>query len=226
MRLHAGLLRTRWRSARACCGLLAWRTSRRVRGTQRLLWRRARRAGSGGSCRRRSRSRDRVRGSCRFRDSRRGRRSCRWRGHSSGSRLRGRWCCGWRLRRSGFHRRGRRSRRGCGSRNWSWSRGFCCCRWMSCRRSERHRRRRWPPRRGLRRRFFRSAFGFHGGLGVRDTLQMVLNFFRDISGNRAGVGLLFLDSKTRQKVNDGFRLDLEFARELIDADLICVAHAS
>jgi hypothetical protein len=55
---------------------------------------------------------------------------------------------------------------------------------------------------------------------------MVLNFFSDIGGNRAGVRLFFLDSKTGQKVNDGFGLDLEFARELIDADLICVAHAS
>jgi hypothetical protein len=55
---------------------------------------------------------------------------------------------------------------------------------------------------------------------------MVLNFFRDIGGNRAGVGLLFGNAESGQKVNDGFRLDLEFARELIDADLICVAHAS
>jgi hypothetical protein len=74
--------------------------------------------------------------------------------------------------------------------------------------------------------FFRGAFGFGGAFGVRYTLQMLLNFFRDIGGNRTGVSLLFLDSKTGQKVNDGFRLDLEFARELIDADLICVAHAS
>ena len=54
----------------------------------------------------------------------------------------------------------------------------------------------------------------------------MLNFFGYVSGDRTGVGLFFLDSKTGQKVNDGFRLDLEFARELIDADLICVAHAS
>jgi hypothetical protein len=86
--------------------------------------------------------------------------------------------------------------------------------------------RRRPTRSGLRCSFFRRAFGFRGAFGVRYTLQVLLNFFRDIGGNRTGVRLLFLDSKTWQKVNDGFRLDLEFARELIDADLICVAHAS
>jgi hypothetical protein len=54
----------------------------------------------------------------------------------------------------------------------------------------------------------------------------MLNLFRDIGGNRTGVGFLFGNAKTGQKVNDGLRLDLEFARELINADLICVAHAS
>ena len=94
------------------------------------------------------------------------------------------------------------------------------------RRSRDWSRRLWPPRSGLRCRFFRGAFGFRGGLSVSDTFQMVLNFFRDIGGNRAGVGLLFGNAESGQKVNNGFRLDLEFARELIDADLICVAHAS
>jgi hypothetical protein len=55
---------------------------------------------------------------------------------------------------------------------------------------------------------------------------MLLYFFRYIGGNRAGVRFLFGNAKTGQQVNNGFRLDLEFAGELIDADLICVAHAS
>jgi hypothetical protein len=55
---------------------------------------------------------------------------------------------------------------------------------------------------------------------------MVLNLFRYIGRNRTGMRFLFGNAKTGQEVNDGFRLDLEFARELIDADLICVAHAS
>lgn len=86
--------------------------------------------------------------------------------------------------------------------------------------------RRRPTRSGLRCGFLRRAFGFRGAFGVRYTLQVLLNFFRDIRGNRTGVRFLFGNAESGQKVNDGFRLDLEFARELIDADLICVAHAS
>jgi hypothetical protein len=87
-------------------------------------------------------------------------------------------------------------------------------------------RRRRPAGSRLRRRFFGGAFGFRGVFGVRYTLQVLLNFFGDIGGNGTGVRFLFGNAESGQKVNDGFRLDLEFARELIDADLICVAHAS
>jgi len=38
--------------------------------------------------------------------------------------------------------------------------------------------------------------------------------------------LFFRYAVPRQKVNDGLRLDLEFARQLVDSDLICVSHAS
>ncbi len=55
---------------------------------------------------------------------------------------------------------------------------------------------------------------------------MILNLFGDIGGDRTGVGFLFGYAKTWQKVNDSLRLDLEFTRELIDADLVYVAHAS
>jgi hypothetical protein len=55
---------------------------------------------------------------------------------------------------------------------------------------------------------------------------MVFNFFGDIGGDRTGVSLLFGYAKTWQKVNDRLCLDLEFTRELIDADLVYVAHAS
>jgi len=78
----------------------------------------------------------------------------------------------------------------------------------------------------FRGRFFRGAFGFGGGFGVGDALQMPLHLLGDIGGNRTRVGLLFGYAKTRQQVNDGFRLDLELAREFINADLGCVAHAS
>ena len=74
--------------------------------------------------------------------------------------------------------------------------------------------------------FFGGAFGFRGAFGVGYALEVLLNFFGDIGGNGAGVRFLFGNAESGQKVNDGFGLDLEFAREFIDADLICVAHAS
>jgi hypothetical protein len=37
--------------------------------------------------------------------------------------------------------------------------------------------------------------------------------------------LLFRDSIPRQQVNDGFRLDLQFAGQLVNSDLIYVCHA-
>ena len=52
------------------------------------------------------------------------------------------------------------------------------------------------------------------------------NFLCDVDGNRTGVRLLFGNAKSRKKVNDGFGFDLEFAGELVDADLGCVTHAS
>jgi hypothetical protein len=88
------------------------------------------------------------------------------------------------------------------------------------------RRSRRPPRGSFRRCFFRRAFGFGGGFGVGNALQVMLHLFGDIGGNRARVGLLLGYAKTWQQVNNGFRLDFELAREFIDADLGCVAHAS
>jgi hypothetical protein len=95
------------------------------------------------------------------------------------------------------------------NRRWNW--------WSGSRR---------PAQGCFCRRFLGRAFGFSRGFGIGNTFQVVLNLFRHIGGNRTGVRFLFGNAKTGQKVNDGFRLDLEFARQLINADLICVAHAS
>jgi len=38
--------------------------------------------------------------------------------------------------------------------------------------------------------------------------------------------LLFRDAVSRQQINNGFGLDLEFAGQLVDSDLVCVSHAS
>lgn len=42
--------------------------------------------------------------------------------------------------------------------------------------------------------------------------------------NRARMRLLFRDAGFGQVVEDDFRLDLEFARQLVDADLVRLAH--
>jgi len=87
-------------------------------------------------------------------------------------------------------------------------------------------RRGWPSQRCFRGSFFRRTLGFRSGFGVRHALQMILHLLGDIGRDGTGVGFLFSYAKTWQKVNDRLRLDLEFTRELIDADLVYVAHAS
>ena len=187
-----------------------------------MQWRRTRRTGSG-RCSWGSRTR------CR---------GWRWRGN------RGSWLrCGnrrWSWRGGGRRHwlRDRRSRsRRC---NWSRNRRISHCRgwsWGLCRDHGRRWRRRcwcgrnWCGRGGpaccsLCRRFFRGAFRLRGRFRVRYSLQMTLNLFRHIGGDRARVRLPFGYSKTRQKINDSFRFDLEFACEFVNADLVCVAHAS
>lgn len=215
----ARLCRLRLRSARLLWPCLRMRCSRRARGrlltwglrTKRLLRRRT----HGSRRRRRCGRSNRARYS---------RRVCgRYRLSCSRSRRSGR-CWGCRRHRRGLH--------GCRSgrcrRNWSGS--WCCgrrrlCRNRRMRRSSR-RRSRWLAERSPGRRFLRGPFGFGGGFCVGNALQVTLYLFGDIGGNRTGVGLLLGYAKTCQQVNDGFRLDLQLAREFIDADLGCVAHAS
>jgi hypothetical protein len=57
------------------------------------------------------------------------------------------------------------------------------------------------------------------------SLNLLSHPFGDVCGNRTRVSLLFGDTKAGQKVNDRLRLDLQFARQLVDSDLIRVAHA-
>lgn len=72
---------------------------------------------------------------------------------------------------------------------------MCWGRWSNRSRSGGSHR---PARSRLRRRFFGGAFGFRRALGVCYTLQVVLNFFRDIGGNRTGVRFLFGNAETGQ----------------------------
>jgi len=63
------------------------------------------------------------------------------------------------------------------------------------------------------------------GLFFGSALNLFAHLFRNVRGDRTRVRLLFRDAVPRQKVNDGFRLDLEFAGQLVNSDLIYVGHA-
>ena len=97
-----------------------------------------------------------------------------------------------------------RSRRGRGSSGRTHPRRFCC---------------------RVLRVFFRLGLGFRRCFRVRYALNMFAYFLRDILGNGARVRLLFCDAVARQQVNDGLRLDLQLARQLINSDLVYVSHA-
>jgi len=83
-----------------------------------------------------------------------------------------------------------------------------------------------------RRRQFRCRLGrfFRGGncscLRFCSALQLAANLLRNFQGDGTGVGLLFRNAKSGQKINDGFCLDLQLAGQFVDSDLRCVSHAS
>jgi hypothetical protein len=54
---------------------------------------------------------------------------------------------------------------------------------------------------------------------------MLADFFRNIRRNGTRVRFLFGDAVPGQQVNNGFRLDLQFASQLINPDLVDVGHA-
>jgi hypothetical protein len=64
-----------------------------------------------------------------------------------------------------------------------------------------------------------------GGVGLGLTLNGVAHLFRHVHGNRTRVSLLLRDAEARQKVDDGLGLDFELAGQLVDSDLVGVAHA-
>jgi hypothetical protein len=73
---------------------------------------------------------------------------------------------------------------------------------------------------------FRLRGGFRAGFRVGESLKVPAYFFRYVYRNRTGVRFLFRDAVSRQKVNDRFGFDLQLAGQLVNADLICVAHVS
>jgi hypothetical protein len=122
------------------------------------------------------------------------------------------------------------------------NRGFRCDRLShrrstNCRRARLHggwrnarlcRRSRSHPR-GLGSSVLRFFFCFGNRLSVRFLFGGSLNLFahllRDVRRDRARVRLLFRHPVPGQQVNDGFGLDLEFAGQLVNSDLIYVGHA-
>jgi hypothetical protein len=83
--------------------------------------------------------------------------------------------------------------------------------------------------RSFRGRVLHFLFRLGSRLRVRFLLSGSLNLFahllRDVRGYRARVRFLLRDAVPRQQVNDGFRLDLQFAGQFVNSDLIYVGHA-
>jgi hypothetical protein len=69
---------------------------------------------------------------------------------------------------------------------------------------------------------FRS---FGSRFGVRRSLEVQANLFRDIEIKRARMGFFVGNAKFREVIEDGLRLDLELPGELIDSNLIGVRHS-
>ena len=88
----------------------------------------------------------------------------------------------------------------------------------------------WPhpcsPRRRFLRVFFRLSGCFRRRFRFGLPQNVLANFLGHVRGDRARMRLLLCDPVPGQKVNDCFGLHLKFAGQLVDSDLVCVAHAS
>jgi hypothetical protein len=73
--------------------------------------------------------------------------------------------------------------------------------------------------------FFRLGRRFRLRFRFRDALNLLAHFLRNVHRNRTRVRLLFRDAEAGQKINDRLGLDLQLASQLVDSDLVCVAHA-
>ena len=56
-------------------------------------------------------------------------------------------------------------------------------------------------------------------------MNVLANLFRGVRRDRAGVRLFFRDPVLGQKVNDRLGLDLQLPGQLVNSDLVCLAHA-
>jgi hypothetical protein len=90
----------------------------------------------------------------------------------------------------------------------------------------RSRCRRGRLRRGLlRRRGLGGLLGRFRFFSSRQAAEMLAHQFGMLQVNRARVRLFFRDAGFRKVVNQDFRLDLQFPRQLVDPDLIRICHS-
>ena len=69
--------------------------------------------------------------------------------------------------------------------------------------------------------YFRLGVGF----GLRLSLNCRANFYGNIGRNRTRMRLFLRNAETGQKVNNGFRFDLQLAGQFVNSDLIDICHA-
>jgi len=101
------------------------------------------------------------------------------------------------------------------------SRRFRAC---SCGRSSGSRRDRLR-RRLFRRGSFRDLCRFLSFFSSRQAAEVLAHQFRVLQVNRARVRLFFRDAGFREVINQDFRLDLQFPRQLVNPDLIRICHS-
>ena len=151
-----------------------------------------------------------------------------------------------RRRRSLYRLRRWNGRRLWNNWRWSWRRGFCfdgVCRGGSraARRGNSrsgmwrgHGRRRWRSYdcglhasragRGFLRCLIRYRLLFRRCFFIGERAKVFAHLYRGFYFNRAGVRFFLGDSGFRQIVDDRLRLDLEFASQFVDSDLIRIGH--
>jgi hypothetical protein len=78
--------------------------------------------------------------------------------------------------------------------------------------------------RGFLRCLIRYRFLFRRGFFISERAKVFAHLYRSFYFNRAGMRFFLGDSGFRQIVDDRLRLDLEFASQFVDSDLIRIGH--
>jgi hypothetical protein len=81
-------------------------------------------------------------------------------------------------------------------------------------------RRSWSGSGSRRLRLWRGLRGLSGGFLIGELLEMFPHQYGVLDIDRAGMRLLLRDADFRQVIDQDLRLDLEFPRQFVNADLI------